>query len=149
MMRVCLPSTLVLIPVIQELTSLDNRPTPNALTWSVQDVTPAAVAELSLDPGREVWLTVKATDLEVGVEGAGGEFAGGAGEAPDPVRNADRDQEAGEDAEGDRAEHGTGAVAEEVDDAGGQQRHRGEGADQPEPDPDPSHRRHFTSMKVY
>jgi molybdate transport system ATP-binding protein len=29
------------------------------------DVTPAAVAELSLDPGRQVWLTVKATDLEV------------------------------------------------------------------------------------
>lgn len=29
------------------------------------DVTPAAVAELSLDPGSEVWLTVKATDLEV------------------------------------------------------------------------------------
>ena len=29
------------------------------------DVTPAAVAELSLDPGSHVWLTVKATDLEV------------------------------------------------------------------------------------
>ena len=29
------------------------------------DVTPAAVAELSLAPGSEVWLTVKATDLEV------------------------------------------------------------------------------------
>jgi molybdate transport system ATP-binding protein len=29
------------------------------------DVTPAAVAELSLDPGSRVWLTVKATDLEV------------------------------------------------------------------------------------
>jgi molybdate transport system ATP-binding protein len=29
------------------------------------DVTPAAVAELSLAPGRQVWLTVKATDLEV------------------------------------------------------------------------------------
>jgi molybdate transport system ATP-binding protein len=29
------------------------------------DVTPAAVAELSLDPGSQVWLTVKATDLEV------------------------------------------------------------------------------------
>ena len=27
------------------------------------DVTPAAVAELSLGPGRQVWLTVKATDL--------------------------------------------------------------------------------------
>ena len=31
----------------------------------VYDVTPAAVAELSLDPGSQVWLTVKATDLEV------------------------------------------------------------------------------------
>ena len=29
------------------------------------DVTPAAVAELSLDPGSQVWLSVKATDLEV------------------------------------------------------------------------------------
>jgi molybdate transport system ATP-binding protein len=29
------------------------------------DVTPAAVAELALRPGREVWLSVKATDLEV------------------------------------------------------------------------------------
>ena len=32
---------------------------------TVVDVTPAAVAELSLDRGSEVWLTVKATDLEV------------------------------------------------------------------------------------
>jgi molybdate transport system ATP-binding protein len=29
------------------------------------DVTPAAVAELSLRSGSEVWLTAKATDLEV------------------------------------------------------------------------------------
>ena len=29
------------------------------------DVTPAAVAELSLSPGRQVWLSVKATELEV------------------------------------------------------------------------------------
>jgi len=29
------------------------------------DVTPAAVAELSLSPGSQVWLSVKATDLEV------------------------------------------------------------------------------------
>ena len=29
------------------------------------DVTPAAVTELSLDPGSQVWLTVKATDVEV------------------------------------------------------------------------------------
>ena len=32
---------------------------------AMADVTPAAVAELSLDPGSQVWLTVKATDLEV------------------------------------------------------------------------------------
>jgi molybdate transport system ATP-binding protein len=29
------------------------------------DVTPTAVAELSLGPGRQVWLSVKAADLEV------------------------------------------------------------------------------------
>ena len=32
---------------------------------SMVDVTPAAVAELSLEPGSQVWLTVKATELEV------------------------------------------------------------------------------------
>jgi molybdate transport system ATP-binding protein len=38
---------------------LDGQPSVMA------DVTPAAVAELSLDPGSQIWLTVKATDLEV------------------------------------------------------------------------------------
>jgi molybdate transport system ATP-binding protein len=37
----------------------------DGLPPALVDVTPAAVAELSLDPGRQVWLTVKATDLEV------------------------------------------------------------------------------------
>ena len=32
---------------------------------ALADVTAAAVAELSLRPGSEVWLSVKATDLEV------------------------------------------------------------------------------------
>ena len=32
---------------------------------ALADVTPAAVAELSLSPGSQVWLTVKATELEV------------------------------------------------------------------------------------
>jgi len=32
---------------------------------ALADVTPASVTELSLDPGSQVWLTVKATDLEV------------------------------------------------------------------------------------
>ncbi|HUA27927.1 MAG TPA: TOBE domain-containing protein [Streptosporangiaceae bacterium] len=40
---------------------LDLSGTPPALA----DVTPAAVAELSLRPGSEVWVAVKATDLEV------------------------------------------------------------------------------------
>ena len=39
--------------------TLDGQPS------ALVDVTPAAVAELSLDPGTQVWLTVKATDLEV------------------------------------------------------------------------------------
>ncbi|MGY4766413.1 TOBE domain-containing protein [Kribbella sp. CWNU-51] len=34
---------------------------PSALV----DVTPAAVSELQLSSGRQVWLTAKATDLEV------------------------------------------------------------------------------------
>jgi molybdate transport system ATP-binding protein len=39
--------------------TLDGQPS------ALVDVTPAAVAELSLGPGTPVWLTVKATDLEV------------------------------------------------------------------------------------
>ena len=37
----------------------------DGLPHALVDVTPAAVAELSLDPGTQVWLAVKATDLEV------------------------------------------------------------------------------------
>jgi molybdate transport system ATP-binding protein len=40
---------------------LDVKGTPSALV----DVTPAAVAELSLEPGSRVWVALKATDLEV------------------------------------------------------------------------------------
>jgi molybdate transport system ATP-binding protein len=40
---------------------LDLDGQPSALV----DVTPAAVAELSLGPGRQVWLSAKATELEV------------------------------------------------------------------------------------
>jgi len=39
--------------------NLDGQPS------ALVDVTPAAVAELSLSPGRQVWLTTKATELEV------------------------------------------------------------------------------------
>jgi molybdate transport system ATP-binding protein len=56
---------------------LDLDGQPSALA----DVTPAAVAELSLDPGRQVWLTVKATDLEV--YPPGGQAASGAETLPD------------------------------------------------------------------
>ena len=37
----------------------------DGLPPALVDVTPAAVSELSLDSGSQVWLTVKATDLEV------------------------------------------------------------------------------------
>ena len=49
-MRLVLPSTLRLIPVIQESTSFDNSPTPSALTWSVQAATPASVASSRVRP---------------------------------------------------------------------------------------------------
>ena len=49
------------LTLLADRVRLDLDGQPSALV----DVTPAAVAELSLEPGRHVWLTVKATDLEV------------------------------------------------------------------------------------
>src|SRR5215469_10299948 len=50
MMRVCLPSTFRLMPLIHESISLDSSPTPSDLTWSVHDVTPALVAAMRVTP---------------------------------------------------------------------------------------------------
>ncbi|MGN6781313.1 MAG: ABC transporter ATP-binding protein [Marmoricola sp.] len=48
------------VAMLGDRVRLDVEGTPPALV----DVTPAAVAELGLVPGREVWLTAKATDLD-------------------------------------------------------------------------------------
>ncbi len=55
------PATVAGLSLLADRVRLDLEGQPPALV----DVTPAAVAELSLDPGSQVWLTVKATDLEV------------------------------------------------------------------------------------
>jgi molybdate transport system ATP-binding protein len=55
------PARVTGLTLLADRVRLDLEGQPAALV----DVTPAAVAELSLDPGSEVWLTVKATDLEV------------------------------------------------------------------------------------
>jgi molybdate transport system ATP-binding protein len=55
------PAKITGLTLLADRVRLDLDGQPPALV----DVTPAAVAELSLDPGREVWLSVKATDLEV------------------------------------------------------------------------------------
>ncbi len=49
------------LTLLADRVRLDLAGQPPALA----DVTPAAVAELSLSPGRAVWVTTKATDLEV------------------------------------------------------------------------------------
>jgi len=49
------------LTMLADRVRLDLRGQPPALA----DVTPAAVTELSLTPGSRVWLSVKATDLEV------------------------------------------------------------------------------------
>jgi molybdate transport system ATP-binding protein len=49
------------LTLLADRVRLDLEGQPSALV----DVTPAAVAELSLSPGNQVWLTVKATELEV------------------------------------------------------------------------------------
>jgi molybdate transport system ATP-binding protein len=55
------PAKVTGLALLADRVRLDLDGQPPALV----DVTPAAVAELSLGPGSQVWLTVKATDLEV------------------------------------------------------------------------------------
>ena len=55
------PATITGLTMLADRVRLDLDGPPVALA----DVTPAAVAELSLDPGSQVWLSAKATDLEV------------------------------------------------------------------------------------
>ena len=55
------PARVAGLTLLADRVRIDLEGRPSALV----DVTPAAVAELSLDPGTQVWLTVKATDLEV------------------------------------------------------------------------------------
>ena len=55
------PATVTGLSLLADRVRLDLEGQPPALV----DVTPAAVAELSLGSGSQVWLTVKATDLEV------------------------------------------------------------------------------------
>jgi molybdate transport system ATP-binding protein len=55
------PATLTGLTMLADRVRLDLEGKPSALV----DVTPAAVAELSLASGSQVWLTTKATDLEV------------------------------------------------------------------------------------
>jgi molybdate transport system ATP-binding protein len=61
------PAKITGLTLLADRVRLDLDGQPPALA----DVTPAAVAELSLDPGRQVWLTAKATDLEVYPPGGG------------------------------------------------------------------------------
>jgi molybdate transport system ATP-binding protein len=55
------PARVAGLTLLADRVRLDLDGEPPALV----DVTPAAVAELALHPGSQVWLTVKATDLEV------------------------------------------------------------------------------------
>jgi molybdate transport system ATP-binding protein len=55
------PAEVTGLTMLADRVRLDMRGRPGALV----DVTPAAVTELSLRSGSQVWLSVKATDLEV------------------------------------------------------------------------------------
>jgi len=55
------PAQVVGLTLLADRVRLDLDGEPSALV----DVTPAAVAELSIEPGSQVWLSVKATDIEV------------------------------------------------------------------------------------
>ena len=49
------------LSLLTDRVRLDVDATPPVLV----DVTPGSVAELGLAPGREIWVSVKATDLDV------------------------------------------------------------------------------------
>jgi molybdate transport system ATP-binding protein len=55
------PATIVGLTLLTDRVRLDLEGQPSALV----DVTPAAVSELALSSGSQVWLSTKATDLEV------------------------------------------------------------------------------------
>jgi molybdate transport system ATP-binding protein len=55
------PATIVGLTLLTDRIRIDLDGEPSALA----DVTPSAVSELELTSGRDVWLTAKATDLEV------------------------------------------------------------------------------------
>jgi molybdate transport system ATP-binding protein len=59
------PAKVTGLTMLADRVRLDVEGEPSALV----DVTPAAVAELALSPGSRVWLTAKATDLEVYARG--------------------------------------------------------------------------------
>ncbi len=61
------PARVTGLTLLADRVRLDLEGQPSALA----DITPAAVAELSLGPGSQVWLTVKATELEVYDRGGG------------------------------------------------------------------------------
>src|SRR6516165_10723383 len=48
--RTCFPSTLRLIPVIHESTSVNSKPSLAAMTWAVQATAPVAVASMRVRP---------------------------------------------------------------------------------------------------
>ena len=55
------PAKITGLTLLADRVRLDLEGQPPALV----DITPAAVADLSLSPGSQVWLSVKATELEV------------------------------------------------------------------------------------
>ncbi|MGG5258722.1 ABC transporter ATP-binding protein [Phycicoccus avicenniae] len=55
------PATITGLTLLTDRVRLDLDGSPSALV----DVTPAAVADLALEPGQEVWLSAKAVDVEV------------------------------------------------------------------------------------
>ena len=72
------PATIVGLTLLTDRIRIDLDGEPSALV----DVTPSAVSELELTSGRNVWLTAKATELEV----YGGDSSVGTGGPSSPIR---------------------------------------------------------------
>ena len=81
------PATIVGLTLLTDRVRIDLDGEPSAFV----DVTPAAVAELELTSGGQVWLSAKATDLEV----YGGDSSVDTGGPSSPTRRYTRDDAVG------------------------------------------------------
>src|ERR1700682_640966 len=88
--RTCLPSTLRLMPVIHESTSVNSKPALDAMTWSVQAAAPAAGASMRVSQRARAKQQPRARRYDVVGPGSGTRRGGFDAGQPAVARETDQ-----------------------------------------------------------